>query len=96
MAVMADNLTDNNSKANLDTETSTEEEVEVDIEAVADKPQGENVQDIDKLDSDSPNNLNQNEEADIEDGDFSDMEKSGDSQENDDSSESQRKIIKIS
>ena len=44
---MADNLTDNNSKANLDTETSTEEEVEIDIEAAADKPQGEIVQDID-------------------------------------------------
>tara|TARA_B100001540_G_scaffold64004_1_gene57537 strand:+ start:5323 stop:6939 length:1617 start_codon:yes stop_codon:yes gene_type:complete len=91
MAVMADNLTDNNSKANLDTETSTEEEVEIDIEAAADKPQGENVQDIDKLDSDSPNNLNQNEEAGIEDGDFSDMEESGESQENDNPSESQKK-----
>ena len=86
---MADNLINNNIKTDSDTETSIEEDVEV--EAAGDEAQGETTPNIDKSGSDPTNNLNQNEESDIEDGDFSDTDELRDSESDDSSSESQNK-----
>ncbi len=84
---MADNLTDNNSKPNLDTETSIEEDVEV--EAGVNESQTENAANLDKSDSNPTNN--QNEQPDIEDSDFSDTGELSDSEADDSSFESQNK-----
>ena len=84
---MADNLTDNNSKPNLDTETSIEEDVEV--EAGVNESQTENAANLDKSDSNPTNN--QNEQPDIEDSDFSDTGELSDSESDDSSFESKNK-----